>query len=51
MKRIISPRTLKLLIPDDFRDNCLLIYHKDRVTTTSLTRYITVQSLYAVKAL
>ena len=31
-RKRISRRSLKLLIPDNFRDNCLLIYHKDRVT-------------------
>ena len=46
--KTISRRTLKLLIPDDFRDNCLLICRKDRDATTSLTRDIAVQSFRTV---
>jgi len=45
----ISRCTLKLLIPDDFRDNYVLICRKDRVATTSLTRDVAVGSFCTVK--
>jgi len=46
-KRILR-RTMKLLIPEDFRDNCALICRKDRVATTSLTQDNDVQSFRTV---